>query len=158
MSLAACGTSVFTSDCVCKCVLPDAWLGIARCGSLHLPTPFYTDDNRARREQWRERGSARYVRPSRFSQSVLRMYVRRRDSWVESRGCTARCALWENGRFVSRKNKTYVAPVVFSALIILTKCGCFITVLATFYDVVRLVQNKRRFWFSRLRESFFESR
>lgn len=130
--------------------LPDAWLGTARVADL-----FICLRRRSIRatighdeEQWREPWPrALRKTASRFSQSVLRtLHVRAprcwRDSWVESRGSAARCTLWENGRFVSRENNVCRAGAVFTALIIRVHgVRLVFTVLATFYDVVRLARN-----------------
>lgn len=84
-SLGACGTSVYKRPRVNALHYGNVMARrnrAMRISSFTYAAALRTGDNGARREQWRERDTARYVRPPRISQSTLRT---RRDSWVESR-------------------------------------------------------------------------
>lgn len=122
---------------------------------IYLCRASYTGDNGARREQWRERDTARYVRPSRISQLALRTYVRTpRDSWVElwmQRDVLS--ASWENGRFVSPENNVSCRARRFT---LFTGRGYFIVLAKFTARGTRLVQNIIRFWFSHSRDSFLD--
>lgn len=57
----------------CKCTMATLWLEKPRDADLFIYlSRCATGDNGAQREQWRERDTARYVRPPRISQSALR--------------------------------------------------------------------------------------
>lgn len=110
-SLEACGTSVYLQAAACKCVCTAATLccGRARCGSLHFTcaAALRTGDNGARREQWRERDTAREtLRKAAANFAIGITYVPRGIlvGGVVDAERDVLFASWENGRFVSPEN------------------------------------------------------